>query len=120
MTSKVDRPAQRRHPFYQWVAEELGDALPRWNFHKYLIGKDGALLEAFSSAAPLGPTCWGDRPRARRLVRHRSASASARPPGAGGASAAKHANADSPITTAISRNWSLNVITSASRSSSAA
>lgn len=58
MTSKVEIvPAQRRHPFYQWVAEELGDgALPRWNFHKYLIGKDGALLEAFpSKAAPLGP-----------------------------------------------------------------
>jgi len=50
-------PPARRHPFYQWVAEELGDsALPRWNFHKYLIGKDGALLGAFpSKAAPLGP-----------------------------------------------------------------
>jgi glutathione peroxidase len=58
MTSKVEivRPA-RRHPFYGWIAEELGEgALPRWNFHKYLIGKDGALIEAFpSKAAPLGP-----------------------------------------------------------------
>jgi glutathione peroxidase len=35
----------------------LGEtALPRWNFHKYLIGKDGALVDAFpSKAAPLGP-----------------------------------------------------------------
>lgn len=58
MTSKVEIVSpQRRHPFYQWVAEELGDgALPRWNFHKYLIGKDGSVLEAFpSKAAPLGP-----------------------------------------------------------------
>jgi glutathione peroxidase len=58
MSAKVDivSPA-KRHPFYKWIAEELGDsALPRWNFHKYLIGKDGALVEAFpSKAAPLGP-----------------------------------------------------------------
>ena len=59
MTAKVEivSPA-KRHPFYQWIAEELGEtALPRWNFTKYLIGKDGALVEAFSPKdAPLGPT----------------------------------------------------------------
>jgi glutathione peroxidase len=58
MTGKVDIvPAARRHPFYQWIATELGDsALPRWNFHKFLIGKNGALIDAFpSKAAPLGP-----------------------------------------------------------------
>jgi glutathione peroxidase len=58
MTAKVEIvPPARRHPFYAWIADELGDgALPRWNFHKYLIGKDGALIEAFpSKAAPLGP-----------------------------------------------------------------
>lgn len=58
MTGKVDiiAPA-KRHPFYAWVAQQLGDsALPRWNFHKFLIGKDGELVEAFpSKAAPLGP-----------------------------------------------------------------
>lgn len=58
MTEKVEisSPA-RRHPFYKWVAEELGEsALPRWNFHKYLIGKDGALIAAFGSkTAPLAP-----------------------------------------------------------------
>jgi glutathione peroxidase len=32
------------HPFYRWIAETLGEAgTPRWNFHKYLIGPDGAL-----------------------------------------------------------------------------
>lgn len=58
MTGKVDiAHAAKRHPFYQWVAAELGEsALPRWNFHKYLIGKDGALAETFSSkTAPLEP-----------------------------------------------------------------
>jgi glutathione peroxidase len=62
MTGKVDIVAKdRRHPFYKWVAEELGEsALPRWNFHKYLVGKDGALVEAFpSKAAPLGPDMLG-------------------------------------------------------------
>lgn len=58
MTSKVEIVSpERRHPFYAWIAEQLGEsALPRWNFHKYLIDKDGALVEAFpSKAAPLGP-----------------------------------------------------------------
>jgi glutathione peroxidase len=32
------------HPFYRWIAAQLGDAgVPRWNFHKYLIGPDGQL-----------------------------------------------------------------------------
>ena len=59
MTGKVEIvSAAKRHPFYQWIADQLGDtALPRWNFTKYLIGKDGALVESFSPKdAPLGPT----------------------------------------------------------------
>lgn len=38
------------HPFYRWAARELGGvARPRWNFHKYLIGRDGRLIDWFSS-----------------------------------------------------------------------
>ncbi len=58
MAGKVEIVArERRHPFYRWIGEQLGEgALPRWNFHKYLIGKDGALVETFpSKAVPLGP-----------------------------------------------------------------
>jgi glutathione peroxidase len=59
MTGKVEiaSPA-KRHPFYQWIANQLGEsALPRWNFTKYLIGKDGALIGSFSPKdPPLGPT----------------------------------------------------------------
>ena len=58
MTAKAEITSrERRHPFYQWVAEELGEsALPRWNFHKYLIGKNGELVESFGSkTAPLCP-----------------------------------------------------------------
>ena len=36
------------HPFYRWVAAQLGEAgVPRWNFHKYLIGPDGQLAGAW-------------------------------------------------------------------------
>jgi glutathione peroxidase len=38
------------HPFYRWVAAELGeDAAPKWNFHKYLVGPDGSLAGAWPS-----------------------------------------------------------------------
>jgi glutathione peroxidase len=62
MTGKVEiTNSERRHPFYDWIALELGEgALPRWNFHKFLIGKDGALIEAFNAkATPLGPQMLG-------------------------------------------------------------
>jgi glutathione peroxidase len=58
MTGKLDIIArERRHPFYRWIVNQVGEeALPRWNFHKYLIGKDGRLLESFSSqTSPLAP-----------------------------------------------------------------
>lgn len=57
MTGKISIVGGERHPFYRWIALEAGEsALPRWNFHKFLIGRDGALIDGFpSSAAPLGP-----------------------------------------------------------------
>lgn len=36
------------HPFYRWIAAQLGEGgTPHWNFHKYLIGSDGQLLGAW-------------------------------------------------------------------------
>lgn len=35
------------HPFYKWAAAERPKDLPRWNFHKYLIGRDGHIAEVF-------------------------------------------------------------------------
>lgn len=50
MTTKEAVVERGRHPFFQWLETELGEAaVPRWNFHKYLIGPDGELLEAWSS-----------------------------------------------------------------------
>ncbi|CAK0766086.1 glutathione peroxidase [uncultured Gammaproteobacteria bacterium] len=38
------------HPLYRWAAGQTGlVGLPRWNFHKLLIGRDGRLIDWFSS-----------------------------------------------------------------------
>jgi glutathione peroxidase len=55
MTAKQKVIGASAHPLYRWIASELGEgAAPKWNFHKYLIGRDGALLEAWPSR--VGPT----------------------------------------------------------------
>ena len=41
---------QNAHPFYKWAAEARPREVPRWNFHKYLIGRDGYIAEVFPSA----------------------------------------------------------------------
>ncbi len=41
---------KNRHPFFNWVEKEAGYlSLPKWNFYKYLISKDGKLSSWFSS-----------------------------------------------------------------------
>lgn len=43
------------HPFYLWAKAELGVlAAPKWNFHKYLVGPDGRLVDWF--ATPTKPS----------------------------------------------------------------
>lgn len=38
------------HPLFRWAAERTGPlGVPRWNFHKLLIGRDGRLVDWFSS-----------------------------------------------------------------------
>ena len=50
MTAKTVVKGNGAHPFYKWVNDELGwRARPKWNFHKYLIGRDGSLQGSFSS-----------------------------------------------------------------------
>jgi glutathione peroxidase len=50
MTSKNKVSGGAAHPFYKWVVEEAGEAAaPRWNFHKYLLGRDGALVGSYGS-----------------------------------------------------------------------
>jgi glutathione peroxidase len=48
MTAKVDVKEGGRHPFYAWAEQQLGEpAVPVWNFHKILVGKNGEALQAF-------------------------------------------------------------------------
>ncbi len=35
-------------PLFQWLAREAGGP-PRWNFHKYLVARDGGRVRAFST-----------------------------------------------------------------------
>lgn len=48
MTAKTEVKDAGRHPFYAWAEEALGAAaVPVWNFHKILVGKDGEAVAAF-------------------------------------------------------------------------
>ena len=50
LTAKEAVTGSAAHPFYKWVTAAAGsDGAPRWNFHKYLIGRDGRLLRTFTS-----------------------------------------------------------------------
>ena len=55
MTAKEHVIGAEAHPLYKWVASELGDAAtPKWNFHKYLFGRDGAIAGTFGSRTEPG------------------------------------------------------------------
>ena len=49
MAAKTVVKGPNAHPFYKWAAEARPRDLPRWNFHKYLVGRDGYLTDAFAS-----------------------------------------------------------------------
>ena len=50
MTEKVSVKGPKAHPFYIWARENHGkSAVPKWNFHKIIIDKNGKVAETFSS-----------------------------------------------------------------------
>ena len=50
MTEKVTVKGSEAHPFYKWAYKNYGkSAIPKWNFHKIIIGKDGKIANTFSS-----------------------------------------------------------------------
>lgn len=50
MAGKTEVIGADRHPFYAWAQQSLGDsAVPGWNFHKILIGRDGRAIAAFNT-----------------------------------------------------------------------
>lgn len=46
---KAQVKGQSPHPFYKWAAAERPLETPRWNFHKYLVGRDGHIAAVFST-----------------------------------------------------------------------
>ena len=50
MTTKIDVKGKNAHPIYLWAKENHGNsAIPKWNFHKILINKQGKIEETYSS-----------------------------------------------------------------------
>ena len=50
MTSKYDVKGENAHPLYLWAKKNHGkSAIPKWNFHKILINKDGKIEDTFAS-----------------------------------------------------------------------
>ncbi|WP_296447813.1 glutathione peroxidase [Rhodoferax sp. UBA5149] len=52
MMAKIDVNGAQAHPLYQWLAAEapglLGTKSIKWNFTKFLIGKDGSVLKRYA------------------------------------------------------------------------
>tara|TARA_Y100001970_G_scaffold192496_1_gene233924 strand:+ start:241 stop:798 length:558 start_codon:yes stop_codon:yes gene_type:complete len=50
MTEKVSVKGEDAHPFFIWAKNNYGkSAIPKWNFHKIVIGKDGKVADTFAS-----------------------------------------------------------------------
>ena len=50
MTDKVNVKGENAHELYIWAKENYGKStIPKWNFHKILINKDGKIQETFNS-----------------------------------------------------------------------
>jgi len=50
LAAKAQLKGSNTHPFYKWAANERPLETPRWNFHKYLIGRDGHIAAVFPTA----------------------------------------------------------------------
>ena len=50
IAGKVVVKGPSAHPFYKWAAEARPKEVPRWNFHKYLIGREGYISEVFAES----------------------------------------------------------------------
>ena len=50
MTTKIDVKGENAHPIYLWAKENYGNAaVPKWNFHKILINRQGKIEDTYSS-----------------------------------------------------------------------
>jgi glutathione peroxidase len=50
ITDKVDVKGDNANELYKWAKDNFGNStVPKWNFHKILINKDGKIHDTFSS-----------------------------------------------------------------------
>ena len=50
MTSKYEVKGDNAHPIYIWARDSFGKStVPKWNFHKILINKNGKIEDTFAS-----------------------------------------------------------------------
>ena len=50
ITDKIDVKGDSAHIIYKWAKENHGNStVPKWNFHKILINKEGKVHDTFSS-----------------------------------------------------------------------
>jgi glutathione peroxidase len=58
MFAKVSVKGAAQSPVYRFLTAQHGE--PKWNFHKYLVGKNGQVIRAFESAVkPESPELRG-------------------------------------------------------------
>jgi len=54
MMAKIDVNGDKAHPLYQWLTKEapgiLGTTSIKWNFTKFLVGKDGTVIKRYAPA----------------------------------------------------------------------
>ena len=53
MTEKIDVKGNKQHPLYKWLTDKSKNgntnSTVKWNFQKYLIGKNGELIDYYYS-----------------------------------------------------------------------
>ncbi len=50
LSAKTAVSGEAAHPLYQWAGKQAGMlGRPTWNFHKYLLGRDGKFVDWFST-----------------------------------------------------------------------
>jgi glutathione peroxidase len=50
LTDKIDVKGENAHELYLWAKENYGKStIPKWNFHKILINKEGKIQDTFNS-----------------------------------------------------------------------
>ena len=73
---KVDVNGDEAHPLFRWLREEtsglMGSAI-KWNFTKFLVGRDGTVLKRYGSTTDAREDRRRHREGAHRLTCHRPA-----------------------------------------------